>query len=349
MAHSTHRVRSAKRVLVVARESTEADVGVAAVQAIGFVPTGIATTKDEALRKAELDRPDIVLMDIHGSRPADEIETASAITARFHIPVVFVTSNSDVRTIQRVIDAHPYGCLAKPFDSTALLATLQLALQRHQDELSLRREYAEKQALLEQRNETLSALAGQLLEESTHDALTGLYNRRHLDRVMERELSLARREHRHVGVILLDLDHFKGFNDRFGHAAGDSALRAVAEFLRSRLRAHDVVCRYGGEEIAIVLSGARALQASLLAEQLRAGIEQLSIEHAGTALPGITATFGVASYPLNGADPAELLEAADAALYVAKAKGRNGVSVAPPTRPADVREREPETGEAEID
>jgi diguanylate cyclase (GGDEF)-like protein len=235
----------------------------------------------------------------------------------------------DPSTLDRALEAHPYGYIAAPYNANTLLATLQLALQRHADEVELRREHAEKEAWLERRNESLGELAGKLLEESIHDDLTGLYNRRHLDRVLVRELSLARREDRSLGIILLDLDRFKLLNDTFGHSAGDAALRAVADFLRSRLRAHDVVCRYGGEEIVVVLSGARASEASQLAEQLRAGIEQLRIEHEGKPLSKITASFGVSSYPENGSDPAGLLQAADAALYLSKEQGRNRVSRAP--------------------
>jgi diguanylate cyclase (GGDEF)-like protein len=149
---------------------------------------------------------------------------------------------------------------------------------------------------------------------------------------MQRELSFAHRARHAVGVILLDLDRFKQLNDTFGHAVGDSTLKAVADVLQSRLRVCDVACRFGGEEMVVIVPGAQTAAAITLAEQLRLDIEQLIVSHdredAGPG-PRVTASFGVASFPCHGLEPGTILRAADAALYRAKAEGRNRVVGAP--------------------
>jgi diguanylate cyclase (GGDEF)-like protein len=154
------------------------------------------------------------------------------------------------------------------------------------------------------------------------DVLTGLPNRRHADETLERLLASARRQGRSVAVVLFDLDHFKAINDRFGHAAGDDALRATAEATRELLRGGDYVARFGGEEFMAVLPETGRADASFVAESLRSRIEALDV-------PGLedrmTASFGVAVYPDHGIGADELIKAADVALYRAKQAGRNRV------------------------
>jgi diguanylate cyclase (GGDEF)-like protein len=171
----------------------------------------------------------------------------------------------------------------------------------------------------------LTHIAEHHFEGSIVDSLTGLYNRRHLDDFLRRELRIAQREHYSVGIMFLDLDRFKTLNDTLGHIAADASLRAVSDLLRTRLRASDVACRYGGDEIVIVLPHALAQDTMKLAEQLREGIEQLAIEFNGKCLPPVTATFGVAMFPEHGVEPEALLHAADSALRRAKVEGRNRV------------------------
>jgi diguanylate cyclase (GGDEF)-like protein len=130
--------------------------------------------------------------------------------------------------------------------------------------------------------------------------------------------------------MLLDLDHFKQVNDIFGHVAGDTVLRGLADFLRSRLRPYDVACRYGGEEMAIVVPRTSFSDVCGLAERLRAGIEVLEIvDGEGRRIEPVTASFGVSRYPDHGHESELLLRAADAALYRAKGGGRNQVAAAP--------------------
>jgi len=169
-----------------------------------------------------------------------------------------------------------------------------------------------------------------LYEQATRDALTRVWNRGFGTRRLEEVLKLANRSSESTAVILADIDHFKAVNDRWGHAAGDIALVAVAQRLQEACRGTDVVCRHGGEEFLVVLPSTDAPSAAFVAEKLRVVLEQLHIEFDGSVLP-ITASFGVAAVdatPWNPDLPGDLIRAADEALYRAKADGRNRVHVA---------------------
>lgn len=157
---------------------------------------------------------------------------------------------------------------------------------------------------------------------ATTDALTGLPNRRHADEVLERLLAAARRTRRPLAVVLFDLDHFKAINDNFGHSIGDEALRATASATRELLRGSDHAARFGGEEFLLLLPETSADDALIVAEKLRAQIAELEVEGLDRE---VTASFGVAAYPDHEATADRLIEAADAALYRAKAAGRNRV------------------------
>jgi diguanylate cyclase (GGDEF)-like protein/PAS domain S-box-containing protein len=160
-----------------------------------------------------------------------------------------------------------------------------------------------------------------LRAQSIRDPLTGLFNRRYLEESLEREVRRAHRNDDCVAVIMLDLDRFKQFNDTFGHEGGDAALRAMGSFLGEHTRGQDVACRYGGEEFALILSGASIEAASARAENLQRDLKELVLRHAGQVMGQITVSMGVAAYP--GHDTAAgLVRAADEALYRAKAEGR---------------------------
>jgi len=170
----------------------------------------------------------------------------------------------------------------------------------------------------------VQALEQQLREQSTHDALTGLYNRRFLEDSLSRELELAGRQGLRVSAILGDLDHFKAINDRYGHLAGDEVLRVLGRLLKRYCREGDFFCRYGGEEFLFVLPGMSEETALERAEQLRRAIAETPVRFGATAIT-VTASFGVAEYPRDGEKDDELIGAADKALYAAKAAGRNQV------------------------
>jgi len=169
--------------------------------------------------------------------------------------------------------------------------------------------------------------------QSIRDQLTGLFNRRYMEESFDRELRRAIRNGRALGVIMLDVDHFKNFNDTLGHASGDALLTALGDFLQSRTRREDIACRYGGEEFVLILPEADLAVTQQRAEELREEVKQLRVRHRGKALDKITLSLGVASYPEHGDTANELIRIADAALYRAKVEGRDRVVLAHVSEP----------------
>jgi diguanylate cyclase (GGDEF)-like protein len=169
-----------------------------------------------------------------------------------------------------------------------------------------------------------------LLNLSLRDPLTNLYNRRYLEESLEREGLLAERRQSSVGVIMLDLDRFKLFNDAFGHAAGDVLLRELAKLLTAHIRGSDIACRYGGEEFVLILPEVSLEVAQRRAEEIREMARLISLTHEGQPLGTITLSAGIAIYPHHGETMTAVLRAADAALYQAKQSGRDRICVAGP-------------------
>jgi len=321
------------RVLIVEDESIIASDLAQTLTSFGYAVVGIASSSQEAIELARRTQPGLVLMDIRLNGDVDGIATAALLRARRSVPIVFLSANADAITLRRALHTAPCGFLAKPYNDASLRATIEVALQRHHTEIALRTGSIEieiaNQDLTSQYLE-LECEAERYRKESILDPLTQLYNRRYLDTVIKRELNLAGRENLSLGVILLDLDHFKQINDRHGHAQGDAVLRKVADRLRARLRDYDVPCRFGGEEFAVVLPGISLDDATQLAENIRAEIESLTFACAGGESIGVTASLGVAAAPPDrGLDATSLLGAADKALYRAKRAGRNCVATTP--------------------
>lgn len=169
-----------------------------------------------------------------------------------------------------------------------------------------------------------------LRNQSIRDPLTGLFNRRYLEESLNRELHRASRTGRNVSLVMLDLDHFKHFNDTFGHQVGDVLLKEVAGVVRSRVRAGDLACRFGGEEFALIIAEVDAEGAQRCMETIRESIKHLSLHERGQTLGTITVSAGVASYPANADTPEELVRHADEALYRAKKAGRDRVVIYEP-------------------
>jgi diguanylate cyclase (GGDEF)-like protein len=169
------------------------------------------------------------------------------------------------------------------------------------------------------------ALREKLRNQALRDPLTGLYNRRYMEDCLQRFVRLAERENREISLIMVDLDHFKRLNDEHGHSFGDQVLRDAALTLTGSLRETDIVCRFGGEELVVILPDCPLERAADKAELLRLRIEELSSTHGAD----ISASFGVASVPHTSQSVTDLLQAADQALYKAKQGGRNQVAKAP--------------------
>jgi two-component system chemotaxis response regulator CheY len=164
--------------------------------------------------------------------------------------------------------------------------------------------------------------------QATHDPLTGVWNRRAILEILGNDLARSRREGPSVAAVIADLDHFKRINDTYGHAAGDMALCEAVSRMRALLRPYDAIGRYGGEEFLIVLPGCTAQDALRLAERLRLGISQETVTIPGGRVV-VTSSLGVAARDTVAApDATSLVRAADAALYRAKACGRNRIELA---------------------
>jgi diguanylate cyclase (GGDEF)-like protein/PAS domain S-box-containing protein len=170
-------------------------------------------------------------------------------------------------------------------------------------------------------------LRDSLRNQSIRDPLTGMYNRRYLKESLEREVRRASRSQRSLAVIMLDVDHFKGFNDSLGHDAGDAILRELGTYLQSRTRQEDIPCRFGGDEFVIILADTSMEVAVRRAQQLQEGIKRLRVQYGKEYLNAPTISLGVAVFPDHGSTGEVLLRAADEALYSAKAQGRDRLIV----------------------
>ncbi|MGV8922597.1 MAG: diguanylate cyclase [Thermomonas sp.] len=243
---------------------------------------------------------------------------------------ILLTGQSDLSGVKRAInDANLYRFLEKPFLNQDIVLTVRAAIRAYEQERDLikqneklRQMNAELESLVEVRTQELVEKNQQLEVLSVTDPLTGLFNRRKIDEVMEEELARSRRYGVHLAIIMVDIDHFKQVNDTYGHGAGDVVLVGVASLLRSCTRDSDATGRLGGEEFVVLCRHSTLEGALSAAEKLRAAIAC----HAFAGVDPITASFGLATCR-DGDTVASLLGRADAALYRAKNNGRNRVEV----------------------
>ena len=237
----------------------------------------------------------------------------------------------------RVNLASAHGCLCVPIRTAEeILGIFSLSFgppEPEQPEEAAGRDLESKQ-MLAPRVATHYALSlanlrlrETLRAEAIRDPLTGLYNRRYMEESLIREAYRAERHHTPVGIIMLDVDHFKRFNDSYGHETGDRVLQALGAFLQNHVRGDDIPCRYGGEEFLLILPEAPLAIVTQRAAALHAGIKALRIRYQETAL-SVTTSVGVAALPAHGTEIKDVVAAADAALYQAKANGRDQVVTA---------------------
>ncbi|MBL8675821.1 MAG: diguanylate cyclase [Alphaproteobacteria bacterium] len=207
-----------------------------------------------------------------------------------------------------------YGVLSITFDSPTLSTAEQDLLAQITRNLAL--------AL------TNLKLRDSLYEMSIRDYLTGLYNRRYMEEMLSKALANAKRKESNLGVIMLDIDYFKNFNDTYGHEMGDLILKKIGESLKEEFREGDILCRFGGEEFLIILIDSSEKTTLKRAESLREDVQNLHIPIGSQELKQLTISLGVATFPENGVTEKDLFHAVDKALYQAKEKGRNRVCVA---------------------
>ena len=276
----------------------------------GFV-VDAAACGEEALRLIDTQFYDLVLLDGE-TTDLPGIEVLKAIRERLsaiELPIIMLTLKDDTEDIVEALQLGANDYLTQPID-------FPVAVARIRTQLSLRRVTRQ----LEEANARLQRF-------SYLDGLTGIANRRRFDEFLAESWRRAIQMHTPVALVLIDVDHFKLFNDAHGHAAGDEALRQVARALQDSLhRAEDVVARYGGEEFAVVLPGVALEGAVVVAERMRAAVAALSVRPGRQAQGQLTVSLGVAStVPAAKANQSTLVVAADGQLYRAKREGRNQV------------------------
>jgi diguanylate cyclase (GGDEF)-like protein len=260
---------------------------------------------------------------------------------------ILLTGQAGINAIVQAINSAGLNrFIAKPWDEhdlrltvAQLLTKYRLARQNrllladlHRKNEELRRLNQELEARVRARTAELAEANRRLSQLAITDGLTGLYNHRHLHERLSKEVARSTRSHLPLSMLMIDVDLFKRYNDLHGHPAGDAVLRQVAQILAEGRRVNDAVARYGGEEFAVLLIDTPRTAALGVAEQLRAKVAAHDFAHGGD-LPDqrLTISIGVATCPDDAATPAELVQAADDALYAAKDAGRDAVRSATPT------------------
>lgn len=268
----------------------------------------MATSAEQALAYCQNGPlPDLILLDVlmPGVGGCELCKQLKADPATADVPVIFITAQMGPEEETRALEAGGVDFISKPVNPSVVRARVRTHL------------------MLKAQSDLLRSLA-------FVDGLTGVANRRRFEDALQVEWRACRRDGRPLTLLMIDVDHFKLFNDHYGHLEGDLCLKRVAAAIAQlAFRAHDVVARYGGEEFACLLPGVSEQDAVLKAEALCRAIEQLTIPHAmSSAAAVVTVSIGVASLvPDDTSEPSLLVGAADAALYQAKATGRNRVCV----------------------
>ncbi|MFO0794004.1 MAG: diguanylate cyclase [Candidatus Brocadiaceae bacterium] len=302
----------------------------------GYKDIILAQSPAEAFRVLRMDDPscadvpvDLILMDVIMPE-TDGIEACRKIKKCDNlkdIPLIMITVMSNIDTLQAAFDAGAIDYISKPYRKIELLARIRSMLKLNHE---IKSHKASEQKLREMALQLEAS--NKLLEHlSYRDSLTGIANRRYLEEFIEQEWKRAVREVYPISLIFVDIDHFKAFNDAYGHPAGDECLRQIARALTNSIkRPADIIARYGGEEFIAVLPGTDAAGAFSVAELMKANVVGLGIEHASSqVINNVSVSIGVATaLPDRYNTPSSLIANADKALYKAKSGGRNRVAMA---------------------
>jgi len=293
----------------------------------------VAENGREAVEMLGREKCDLVLLDMMMPE-MDGREFLALITQRSEwrsIPVIVISGMTEAETAAQCIEVGAEDFLTKPYNPLLLQARITASLEKKRlrdQEAAYLSQVLELQQSLDRRNRELEELNSLLARAALTDSLTGLPNRRWAMDELQRCWMTSTRHHSSMAVLLIDVDHFKRFNDNFGHHVGDEVLKGVALRLREATRKHEGVARIGGEEFVVLCEFSDANAAMGCAERLRSAVAGTPIAHEGRE-HAITISIGVAVRDDSTADPDELLKNADRAVYAAKQAGRNRVALAP--------------------
>lgn len=278
--------------------------------------------------------PHLIILDLH-LPDLDGIQTCLKILSKESlqdIPIIMLTGNSEKASLRKAFEAGAVDYITKPFDSIELIARIRSALKLKY-EIDLRKV---REAELLESNQILEAFVARLKQASDTDGLTLVANRRCFDETLIKEFQRIKRLNYQndakysLSLILLDVDHFKKYNDNYGHVEGDYCLQRVARTLaKETKRPNDLVARYGGEEFVVLLPQTTLEEAGLVAERLRKAVEEMQILHAfSTTSSVVTISLGVASLiPDENGTLNMFVDSADKAMYQAKIAGRNRIVI----------------------
>jgi len=263
------------------------------------------------LEAAKSERPDMILLDLimpvmDGYQVCEQLKEEGSTK---EIPIIMLTSKAEPADKVKGLEMGALDYVTKPFDEGELVARVNTQLQ------------------LKELHEALQEKNRQLQEMANRDGLTGLYNHRYFHEQLSKDFLRARRYHEFLSCVMLDIDHFKKFNDTYGHQTGDVVLSTLGHVIEDSIRDSDLAARYGGEEFALVLYHTDGPGAFHVAERLRQMVESHEVRDKDSVLH-VTISIGVSTFPSEKIrDSKELIECADKALYKAKENGRNRVEV----------------------
>jgi two-component system, cell cycle response regulator len=317
MPIKTEKIKVIKKAHILIVDDTQANITILQSFLSPEYNLTIANSGPAALQIIEVNKPDLVLLDIMmpGMSGFDTCQMIKNNAVNFYIPIILVTALNEVEDKIKGIESGADDYITKPVNKHELLARVKslLRIKYLHDQLQ------EKIKQLEEAKEILRELA-------TKDGLTNIYNYRYFQDALSKEIERARRSNSQFSLIMFDIDFFKNYNDTYGHLAGDDVLRTIGELIKRNIRSIDTAARYGGEEFALIFPQTDKTAGKIVANKIKNLVEHNQFNKDITGPNGkISISVGVSTYPLNGTTSEELIECADRRLYIAKANGKNQV------------------------